>query len=50
MNTNSKKTAIGINLGSPKGIPTTPTNTIEVRAISTKHSGFINRIHHVSLI
>ena len=42
MNTNSKKTAIGINLGSPKGIPTKPTNTIEDIVIITKRSGFIN--------
>ncbi len=42
MNTSSSKTAIGINLGSPNGIPTKPINTIEIRIPNTKDSDFIN--------
>jgi hypothetical protein len=37
-NTISSKIATGINLGSPNGIPTTPTNTIEIMTLKTKDS------------
>jgi hypothetical protein len=40
-NTISSKIATGINLGSPNGIPATPTNTIEIMTLKTKDSDFI---------
>jgi hypothetical protein len=45
-NTISSKIATGINLGSPNGIPTTPTNTIEIMTLKTKDSDLINSIDY----
>jgi hypothetical protein len=40
INPTSNNTAIGINLGSPNGIPIIPIAIIDVRVMSTKLSGF----------
>jgi len=44
INTNSSRIAMGINLGSPNGIPTKPVNTMEIRILTTKGSDFLNGI------
>jgi hypothetical protein len=42
MNNSLSNTAIGINLGSPNGIPTKPVNAIEIITLKTNDRGFIN--------